>query len=175
MRGNRAHIPLPPTSIRSIPAHAGQPETRTSARRMIWVYPRACGATAIRLGIAGRMRGLSPRMRGNHQGVYALASRPGSIPAHAGQPRVRGGWRDGGRVYPRACGATQDDVARTMGLHGLSPRMRGNLDILSPAFPHRRSIPAHAGQPKRILISGRQGEVYPRACGATCCISTGSQ
>ena len=71
-----------------------------------------------------------------------------SIPAHAGQPSLPALSVRRGRVYPRACGATQKPQHRISMLGGLSPRMRGNLlDI--PLWLHLAAV-------------------YPRACGATC-------
>ena len=50
---------------------------------------------------------------------------------------------------------------------GLSPRVRGNLDI-NPPLPRRiRSIPACAGEPRAMTVGLRWQGVYPRVCGRT--------
>ena len=92
-------------------------------------------------------RGLSPRMRGNPQGV--------SI-------------RDiDSRVYPRACGGTGIPLAGILPAPGLSPRMRGNHFSASTASVASGSIPAHAGEPHGEALIGDVRGVYPRACGGT--------
>ncbi len=54
-----------------------------------------------------------------------------------------------------------------MGLRGLSPRVRGNRQLLSNHAKRLGSIPARAGQPHAGRQSERRRTVYPRACGAT--------
>ena len=140
MRGNRGHG--------SIPAHAGEPrcDGRGTQRWLDGVYPRACGGTRRRCRrVRPLAAGLSPRMRGN-LARSAPPRRPGSIPAHAGEPTSM--TEHPSRVYPRACGGTvavKEDADVTT---GLSPRMRGNL-------PHA----VRTGRAPR--------RVYPRACGGT--------
>ena len=113
------------------------------------------------------VRGLSPRMRGNQ--LKDADNRPlwGSIPAHAGEPR----WaRQAGRtprVYPRACGGTFAMTLKQIRDWGLSPRMRGNLQVGEPLVAHLGSIPAHAGEPSWRTGSTEGTRVYPRACGGT--------
>ena len=50
---------------------------------------------------------------------------------------------------------------------GLSPRVRGNLDIGQSGRPARGSIPARAGEPPPCPGRPSRGWVYPRACGGT--------
>ena len=109
------------------------------------VYPRVCGGTEP------RGQGLSPRVRGKPTGL----SRPGSIPACAGEPsfrpksarpgkglspRVRGNRTVNiqptpvTRVYPRVCGGTD----------GASSPRAGVYEVRYP-----RSIPACAGEPTK--------------------------
>ena len=54
---------------------------------------------------------------------------------------------------------------------GLSPRVRGNLTMATPAVDWKRSIPACAGEPVRLGGEVLGGGVYPRVCGGTwpCC------
>ena len=113
------------------------------------------------------VRGLSPRVRGNHYGSCFRFCHDGSIPACAGEPAPgckvgRYHW-----VYPRVCGGTcyrrrPEHLGR-----GLSPRVRGN-----PVFAHtlkfgRRSIPACAGEPTKTWVVIIPPWVYPRVCGGT--------
>ena len=167
MRGNPSFRVPSLNTLRSIPAHAGQPSPAMSNARLRRVYPRACGATIKEIVAELQVRGLSPRMRGNLLMAIPHILRQRSIPAHAGQPTTSKPEKVQGWVYPRACGATLRGAARLGTWRGLSPRMRGNLYYEGRGFVLTRSIPAHAGQPSRSFTVSGRSKVYPRACGAT--------
>ena len=93
------------------------------------------------------MLGLSPRVRGN---LAATRSRGCSY------------W-----VYPRVCGGTDGKDLFRLHEKGLSPRVRGNPGSVQGILPHRRSIPACAGEPARPRRRGLGVGVYPRVCGGT--------
>ena len=78
-----------------------------------------------------RLRGLSPRVRGNpYQSKLAVEYRlPGSIPA--------------------VCGGTRNPSPVNRLKSGLSPRVRGNLLQLQEPEIIAGSIPACAGEPYR--------------------------
>ena len=147
MRGNRPCRDGRRTVRRSIPAHAGQPQSRAINIRVKPVYPRACGATDKWCSHLVLPSGLSPRMRGNPLLVTVGKGSSRSIPAHAGQPISRVTVVPVSSVYPRACGATSVTDASASPHTGLSPRMRGNLTGRRKCQVTSRSIPAHAGQP----------------------------
>ena len=91
------------------------------------------------------------------------------------------------RVYPRVCGGTQAHPVIPALTTGLSPRVRGNQEILAVVAQRPGSIPACAGEPlPRGLQRHEQGSipacagepgprptptgrpwVYPRVCGGT--------
>ena len=151
----------------SIPACAGEPRaTRggTGARR---VYPRVCGGTGPPIVAPEPRGGLSPRVRGNRDGVDAAVPCLGSIPACAGEPTDRRRRRARRRVYPRVCGGTSLRTVRTSFASGLSPRVRGNRPDPREDHHLRGSIPACAGEPSANRRSGRRARVYPRVCGGT--------
>ena len=50
---------------------------------------------------------------------------------------------------------------------GLSPRVRGNLELQPDGNVAERSIPACAGEPGCQDVSGHTARVYPRVCGGT--------
>ena len=75
--------------------------------------PRPCG-------------GLSPRVRGNLGIIREISDNSRSIPARAGEPFGVCGPGSHRRVYPRACGGTENLDNPKMRRHGLSPRVRGN-------------------------------------------------
>ena len=154
---------------------------------MLPVYPRVCGGTTLlRLrtpsgnGLSPRVRGtvgladdgnldvgLSPRVRGNPlaspNGVLYL----GSIPACAGEPEDKHRLRAQCRVYPRVCGGTAPQDTHSSVSTGLSPRVRGNPNVLEYYVHLHRSIPACAGEPVPCYPPKRYSEVYPRVCGGT--------
>ena len=70
-------------------------------------------------------------------------------------------------VYPRPRGGTCNPAPPRAGRPGLSPPTRGNrYPIDSPLYPSR-SIPAHAGEPRRGGERGGAAMVYPRPRGGT--------
>ena len=75
--------------------------------------------------------GLSPRVWGNPEMGYVHQSSLGPIPTCVGQPQ--GQYPDGisGLAYPHVCGATGPWLVMMLGCRGLSPRVWGNLDVLS--------------------------------------------
>ena len=76
-------------------------------------------------------------------------------------------WNTADKVYPRVCGGTclfqWPDIAGV----GLSPRVRGNLDLSVPAGCREGSIPACAGEPISDICMSLSQPVYPRVCGGT--------
>ena len=152
---------------RSIPACAGSPSGARQPRPNAEVYPRVCGVTPNPTLSAIVIGGLSPRVRGHLSKAYEKAVSAGSIPACAGSPqrqRVRGG---SGEVYPRVCGVTQPAAGVSVGLTGLSPRVRGHPLENPVIVPRFGSIPACAGSPAALRPERPVGKVYPRVCGVT--------
>ena len=56
---------------------------------------------------------------------------------------------------------------RMMSWTGLSPRLRGNLNVLGAGPASVGSIPAPAGEPQNQQMALSLRWVYPRACGGT--------
>ena len=89
VRGNPVGVADCYVHRRSIPARAGEPKWAESVAWSWRVYPRACGGTlknAARIDVG---HGLSPRVRGNPTIPDADGDEWGSIPARAGEPRLR--------------------------------------------------------------------------------------
>ena len=81
-----------------------------------------------------------------------------------------------GGVYPRVGGGTVLRAEGQGGVHGLSPRGRGNPYEHNCAATGFRSIPAWAGEPFTALNSAVSETVYPRVGGGTSsCISKGEK
>ena len=151
----------------SIPACAGEPPAGHHIGNQNSVYPRVCGGTPLRSSRSRSACGLSPRVRGNLliNQISALAER--SIPACAGEPPQCRRLRTEHWVYPRVCGGTFHRSGNRFGQSGLSPRVRGNPENLTPRPPPIRSIPACAGEPCPSSTRWYCCAVYPRVCGGT--------
>ena len=147
VRGNRQRHDAPDVELRSIPACAGEPARRAGLVARTRVYPRVCGGTPVARLPPRPVAGLSPRVRGNHR----LRLRPGydgrSIPACAGEPAPASGSPPPSGVYPRVCGGTMKSGTGFATLNGLSPRVRGNRQVIELRGYPDRSIPACAGEP----------------------------
>ena len=89
VRGNRTDGSPRTRPARSIPACAGEPSMYTRAMTSAKVYPRVCGGTCEEAQAISRESGLSPRVRGNRQVALHHHRIAGSIPACAGEPRLR--------------------------------------------------------------------------------------
>ena len=111
---------------RSIPACAGEPQRLSASGQRLWVYPRVCGGTGRTKATLKGVGGLSPRVRGNLEFLNAFPTFLGSIPACAGEPRLRRLPALPSAVYPRVCGGTTDRPTSAYEMVGLSPRVRGN-------------------------------------------------
>ena len=109
--------------------------------------------------------GLSPRVRGNLRWPRFTAAWGRSIPTCAGEPASTPTAGGASGVYPRVCGGTAWASLSHRNWTGLSPRVRGNHLRRPAAAPGHRSIPACAGEPRRMTGCGLPAWVYPRVCG----------
>ena len=167
VRGNRWQQLYRGTQGRSIPACAGEPGRGDDRPAQHEVYPRVCGGTNATEGLVGTPAGLSPRVRGNRSSAPAGVMLMRSIPACAGEPGALPEGLPLHQVYPRVCGGTRQPQSQHRTTRGLSPRVRGNPAHRPLRATGRRSIPACAGEPVKIAVAPRPGEVYPRVCGGT--------
>ena len=152
---------------RSIPACAGEPGTALGRIAGPEVYPRVCGGTPAPQPPPAQPEGLSPRVRGNLTLLVPQAGIEWSIPACAGEPHRAALAVPICRVYPRVCGGTKWAQRRQCMNHGLSPRVRGNLESKMDGQAQARSIPACAGEPSTLIDTCGFRLVYPRVCGGT--------
>ena len=167
VRGNLVSSGFAPFLKGSIPACAGEPERYAFDTGECRVYPRVCGGTQYRRCDCPHCLGLSPRVRGNLGSWQVRDLRNRSIPACAGEPDIADAKCVPGGVYPRVCGGTPSSWPSTWVVKGLSPRVRGNPSPKTSATPSFGSIPACAGEPRRLTRRLRPGRVYPRVCGGT--------
>ena len=167
MRGNHYVLHRRFEDMRSIPACAGEPCKSPGRSPIRWVYPRVCGGTPAGSCDCEADNGLSPRVRGNRVQANLRSRRTGSIPACAGEPGISNSAIMSAWVYPRVCGGTRGNVIGPDGPTGLSPRVRGNLELEVFGLPWSGSIPACAGEPLCRDTPGSLATVYPRVCGGT--------
>ena len=173
-RGSRLRHGVRRSPYGSIPAHAGEPVNASCRTSPLRVYPRPRGGAACPRRHYLRYEGLSPPTRGSRIRTAGTRIRPGSIPAHAGEPRSATCCRASSGVYPRPRGGAAGSRRPPPRRCGLSPPTRG-----SPTAPSARklvpgSIPAHAGEPAvRCLACGEFG-VYPRPRGGAVTVAPGN-
>ena len=170
-RGNLHRVREHLSPLRSIPAHAGEPGTGRRIPLFQRVYPRPRGGTSLRQPPAPRWQGLSPPTRGNQAEDKGAKLLIRSIPAHAGEPALPAGCRLCKLVYPRPRGGTCHRSPVAGRRRGLSPPTRGNRVVEEGTSPLRRSIPAHAGEPRAYPPRDAGWKVYPRPRGGTSLIS----
>ena len=91
-------------SVRSIPAHAGEPKDMASTHHQATVYPRPRGGASSALSCRLLHGGLSPPTRGSRHDAARRRRKQWSIPAHAGEPGQRAPARHLRTVYPRPRG-----------------------------------------------------------------------
>ena len=174
VRGNRKRYGRCFLGLGSIPACAGEPRPGRPGRLATAVYPRVCGGTRIAFDLVPLPNGLSPRVRGNQAMPAVHASKGGSIPACAGEPRSRSTPPSAHWVYPRVCGGTGLAHFLYWPIWGLSPRVRGNPGGPGAWRSGHGSIPACAGEPARSTAPTSCARVYPRVCGGTTASGWGS-
>ena len=167
VRGNPERVLVAAPDDGSIPACAGEPIQSRRKTRGLRVYPRVCGGTGSPLVYGATHQGLSPRVRGNLPAAGTRRRFAGSIPACAGEPRIRRRRRARCRVYPRVCGGTAGAEVRPSSARGLSPRVRGNHVGVEADADLDGSIPACAGEPPAARTPPSAARVYPRVCGGT--------
>ena len=167
VRGNQDQPLRGPVGYRSIPACTGEPVRSAVKWSCNRVYPRVYGGTEGKTVPEIMRQGLSPRVRGNQAGVGSKSPLHGSIPACTGEPcypQTRPWCR---QVYPRVYGGTAVWACKYTGIHGLSPRVRGNLLSAGGNWLNVGSIPACTGEPKACSCRPVGGWVYPRVYGGT--------
>ena len=87
-RGIRPSIAGCLSHLRSIPAYAGDPITRSKPYSRTAVYPRLRGGSGIKVAVVIPHEGLSPPTRGIPSRLFLRHSPLRSIPAYAGDPRA---------------------------------------------------------------------------------------
>lgn len=136
---------------RSIPARAGSHADVCVGEASKGSILRSGGETSV-LARAALSRSGSPHARGNRWFRSYRASRSGSIPAWAGEPRGVSWAHYAVKVDPRPGGGTGDPKPGCLSLEGRSPPGRGNRSYLMSTLEKMRSIPARAGEPLYVNL-----------------------
>ena len=151
VRGNRSVVRRRPRRLGSIPACTGKPLRRKAGARAGAVYPRMYGETERLHCLHSTCDGLSPHVRGNRRLPRIPLKYGRSIPACTGKPGRRGPGAVSVQVYPRMYGETRGLASHSIRSPGLSPHVRGNRQLHSPAARAVGSIPACTGKPQSEL------------------------
>ena len=149
----------------SIPACAGEPRGRGTDTGRAGVDPRVCGGAPDAGGGAAENPGRSPRVRGSPERGGGCVPGVGSIPACAGEPSTAAKCRPHTQVDPRVCGGASIWGQLTRPHWGRSPRVRGSHHRCRCRAPPSGSIPACAGEPKKVTQKPLIFQVDPRVCG----------
>ena len=165
VRGSRRSSRLGPWSTRSIPAGAGEPPHRGPRRGWRRVDPRVCGGAEVAHRGGDGAAGRSPRVRGSRRLNAAGLGHRGSIPACAGEPARPTQGRPLKRVDPRVCGGAVRCAVCGDRIWGRSPRVRGSRGTTTTTQTTVGSIPACAGEPRRVAYPINCCGVDPRVCG----------
>ena len=115
-------------------------------------HPRVCGEHPSRPPLSATRMGSSPRMRGTPREIDGCLSRPGIIPAYAGNTKASTMACCRVWDHPRVCGEHRVNVHDVHGFIGSSPRMRGTLAACEACYHRCGIIPAYAGNTADISI-----------------------
>ena len=132
--------------VGSIPAWAGETQTRKATTAIPRVYPRVGGGNKTMTPSQSPEPGLSPRGRGKPPPLHLSREKSGSIPAWAGETLGNLAKPALDAVYPRVGGGNEPHYRLLLGFQGLSPRGRGKRRLTAGRLAGLRSIPAWAGE-----------------------------
>ena len=106
-------------------------------------------------------------MRGKRWPASRRTSELRSIPACAGEARVRSPSPRPAGVHPRVCGGSRPPPSAQLSSSGPSPRVRGKLGLPARSEGGPRSIPACAGEASASTSRPGSPRVHPRVCGGS--------
>jgi hypothetical protein len=153
------------STVRFIPAPAGNACQRYGWRTRHPVHPRACGERQWLRSCQAATCGSSPRLRGTQQKARLDRSVRRFIPAPAGNAPSTRRKAPAASVHPRACGERGSAFNVPVESPGSSPRLRGPRGTEYAGCGVSRFIPAPAGNACHQKRRHRDAPVHPRACG----------
>ncbi len=131
--------------MRFIPARAGNTLWILEGRTVTPVYPRSCGEHIVVSVNIMNVEGLSPLVRGTHFPELSEIWVMRFIPARAGNTNTGDPRFIVEPVYPRSCGEHGKRSGPPVCSPGLSPLVRGTLNVFLRLAAGLRFIPARAG------------------------------
>ena len=149
----------------SIPACAGETAMDPSILRMNQVHPRVCGGNIEPPVARPWPAGPSPRVRGKRDPLAEVDDKKRSIPACAGETSTSAYATSEKTVHPRVCGGNFGAPRRRSPAPGPSPRVRGKRAAVLIEVEDIGSIPACAGETRRMTPGSVCSAVHPRVCG----------
>ena len=170
-RGKRCIRSAANVKGRSIPAWAGETVVKYAKIRHRRVYPRVGGGNRRLRRYRTSLRGLSPRGRGKHGRPRYVRAFQRSIPAWAGETLALLRFLRQLAVYPRVGGGNWAAAFIVSNNRGLSPRGRGKPELSNLRIRRIGSIPAWAGETRRLDTGYGGNEVYPRVGGGNFCVN----
>ena len=165
VRGTQQAIELAFSSVRFIPACAGNATARTADRQASPVHPRMCGERLFTLCVIESFIGSSPHVRGTRRAGHERDVQRRFIPACAGNAPRWSAYPARPSVHPRMCGERVADAGHPVYPVGSSPHVRGTHHEFLFRYLWVRFIPACAGNASAACASMRTDTVHPRMCG----------
>ena len=165
MRGTPSGIQTLGTTVRIIPAYAGNTSIEHRKRRWNWDHPRVCGEHLSNWLRTNASSGSSPRMRGTRCVQLRPCRQPGIIPAYAGNTSIEHRKRRWNWDHPRVCGEHMVSRSLAMASLGSSPRMRGTRRRSAIRTRTCGIIPAYAGNTLLLSVAFVAMVDHPRVCG----------
>ena len=164
-RGKPARAIASTTTVRLIPAHAGNSSAVVASTASTAAHPRSRGENAHRLGGTEYPEGSSPLTRGKRGRPIQKTMSTRLIPAHAGKTRQALYRFDPSAAHPRSRGENTWLLPRGQRARGSSPLTRGKLIADTHGLTEVRLIPAHAGKTLRAAREPRRHWAHPRSRG----------
>ena len=164
-RGTLAWVPKGERVWRFIPARAGNTASRPRRPGRSPVHPRSRGEHLELDGSRVGSPGSSPLARGTQILRQSTHSGPRFIPARAGNTRWQRPRRMRSTVHPRSRGEHLCSLPMSVSRDGSSPLARGTLGERPRVGPHRRFIPARAGNTAEPRTGDGGPPVHPRSRG----------
>ena len=165
MRGTWSEPGHGGTSVRFIPARAGNIHRKRLHASRQTVHPRTCGEHLQERHSSWPINGSSPHVRGTFFPFLSPLLLRRFIPARAGNISSPGSLPPPPTVHPRTCGEHLCEHCHGVIRDGSSPHVRGTWPIFLIFSEKFRFIPARAGN---IDGDGDNGDiiaVHPRTCG----------
>ena len=164
-RGTRTAASRSLTTVRFIPACAGNTRSVHGLSRRTSVHPRLRGEHIVSWSVSPTRCGSSPPARGTRRSGHLPLTRPRFIPACAGNTSAPIVGLSYCSVHPRLRGEHQNTHATGHLCGGSSPPARGTPGPGNPDAARDRFIPACAGNTYCRSARERPAPVHPRLRG----------